>query len=515
MNPSDKQAIPVRPEQVDSSTPFPQFLETFKTTLENVFRVREDVDQLSLNRGLPPYVLRDVMACSPFSTFIPTEYGGRGGNLQEGIALVEAASYESLSLALVFGINWALFIQPVAKYGQETTRAALLTDFVQHRKMGGLMITEPDYGSDALHMQSSWREQDGQYHLQGVKHWAGLTGWADYWLLTARQLNPPKGLGRDIDFFICDANAYGQQVVVEERFNNLGLYMIPYGRNRIDVTIPATHRLVPKSTGIKMMLDTLHRSRMQFPAMAIGFLTRILHEASVHCRDRMVGGKSLFSYDQVQARLAKIQSALTICSAMCLHSSERAGLENNLATHGLEANTIKGCITDLMQEASQSLLQLVGAKGYRLDHFAGRAVVDSRPFQIFEGSNDILYAQISEALIKQMKVACETNLFRYLKGFDLTRRASGQLKTLVEFEIDMSMSQRKLVAFGEVISRIVALDLVLKLGEKGFDKGLIHGSLANLKQEIAILLTGYSFKNCTERIDPDQAYSSWRNFCGS
>ncbi len=515
MNPPDKQPVPVRPEQVDSSTPFPQFLETFKATLENVFRVREDLDPLSVNRGLPPYVLRDVMACSPFSTFIPTEYGGRGGNLQEGIALVEAASYESLSLALIFGINWALFIQPVAKYGQTATRAALLTDFVQHRKMGGLMITEPDYGSDALHMQSSWREEDGQYHLQGVKHWAGLTGWADYWLLTARQSNPNKGLARDIDFFICDANAPSQQIVVEERFNNLGLYMIPYGRNRIDVTIPATHRLLPKSTGIKMMLDILHRSRMQFPSMAIGFLTRILDEAYAHCRDRMVGGKSLLSYDQVQARLAKIQSAFTICSAMCLHSSERAGLENDLATHGLEANAIKTCITDLMQEASQSLLQLVGAKGYRLDHFAGRAVVDSRPFQIFEGSNDILYAQISEGLIKQMKGAGELNLCRYLQSFDLTRRASGLLKALVEFEIDTSMSQRKFVQFGEVISRIVAMDLVLKLGERGFDQRLIHGSLVNLKQEIATLLTGYALENCTERIDPDQVHSSWRNFCKS
>ena len=50
------------------------------------------------------------MACSPLSTFIPTEYGGRGGKLDEGVAIVEAASYESLALALVFGINWALFI---------------------------------------------------------------------------------------------------------------------------------------------------------------------------------------------------------------------------------------------------------------------------------------------------------------------------------------------------------------------------------------------------------------------
>ena len=505
---------PVKAEQIDSSTPFPEFLQSFQSSLKQVFRVREDADNLATTRGLPPYVLRDIMATSPFSTFVPTDYGGRGGHLHEGIALVEAASYESLALALVFGINWALFIQPVSKYGQDDARKAVLADFVQNRKMGGLMITEPGYGSDALHMQSSWTEQGDYCRLQGTKHWAGLTGWADYWLLTARRASESKGLGRDIDFFICDANAPGQHIVVEEKFNNLGLYMIPYGRNVIDISIPATHRLIPHSTGVKMMLDLLHRSRMQFPAMAIGFLRRILEDATNHCRDRLVGGKSLLDYDMVQARLAKIQSAFTICSAMCVNTSERAGLEHNLATEGFEANAIKTCITDLMQESSQSYLQLVGAKGYRLDHFAGRAVVDSRPFQIFEGSNDILYIQITEALIKQMKVAKEKNLFTYLSTFNLTQRASSRLKAQLDFEMNPALSQRKLAKMGQVISRIVVMDLVIKLGERGFDKELIKSSVTNLTQDIESKLASYAFDNLTEKIDPDQGQPSWRDFCG-
>jgi len=210
-----------------ATVPFDEFLTTFKTRMHNVFHEREDMNRLSTGRGLPPYVLREVMACNPLSVFIPAEYGGRGPKPQEGIAVIEAASYESLALALIFGINWALFLQPVAKYGQEEAKQSVFDGVLDERKMGGLMITEPDYGSDALHMQTSWSEQDGLCHLRGTKHWAGLTGWADYWLLTARKSGGPRGLARDIDFFICDANAPGQHVVVEERYNNLGLYMIP------------------------------------------------------------------------------------------------------------------------------------------------------------------------------------------------------------------------------------------------------------------------------------------------
>jgi len=512
MLPVESQHNPLRPEQVNSSTAFPRFLQTFKSTLDNVFHVREDINQLSINRGLPPYVLRDIMACSPFSTFIPVEFGGRGGLLPESLAVVESAAYESLALGLIFGINWALFIQPVTKYGQPAPRQTVLTDFVRNRKMGGLMITEPDYGSDALHMQSFWTEKDGLCRLRGIKHWAGLTGWADYWLLTARQQNANKGLSRDIDFFICDANEPEQRVIVEEKFHNLGLYMIPYGRNLIDVDIPATQRLVPHSTGVKMMLDLLHRSRMQFPSMAMGFLTRILDEATSHCRDRLVGGKNLLSYDQVQARLSRIQSAFTICSAMCVNTCARAGLNNDLAAHGLEANAVKTCITDLMQDAAQSLLQLVGAKGYKLDHFAGRAVVDSRPFQIFEGSNDILYVQIAESLLKQMKVSREANLYRFLNSFELTRRASLRLKDRLDFVLNEQLPQRKLLELGLVVSRIVAMELVMELDDRGFDKSMIDASVTNLEQEITGHLANYSFEIRTIPITADREHPSWRDF---
>ena len=222
-----------------------------------------------------------------------------------------------------------------------------------------------------------------------------------------------------------------QRIVVEEYFENLGLYMIPYGLNRINVKVPKLHRLQPRTSGIHMMLDLLHRSRILFPGMGLGFIKRMMDEAILHCQNRLVGNKSLLNYDQVQHRLARLQADFTICSALCVVSSELADIGNDLVPYGIEANIIKSVTADLMQESSQSLLQLVGAKGYRLNHLAGRAVVDSRPFQIFEGSNDILYTQISESVLKLMKNAKETNFFKFLTGYSLTLRSADHPQVLL------------------------------------------------------------------------------------
>lgn len=494
------------------SMPFGLFLENLKAKMHHVFHVRSDIDQMAVKRGMPPFVMREIMSLNPLAIGIPVEFGGRGCKMEENIALLAAASYESLALSLTFGINSALFLQPVGKYGQYEAKSAVFDRFLNEQNMGGLMITEPSHGSDALNMRTSYTEKNGNYYLKGTKHWAGLTGWAEFWLLTARERGESGDLKRDIDFFICDVNSPGQQIVVEEFYENLGLYQIPYGRNRINVEIPAIQKLVPETTGVKMMLDLLHRSRMQFPGMAMGFVQRLLDESIAHINQRHIGGKTLYTYDQVQQRLSKIQASYTICSAMCVNSAEKAGVENDLSPHGLEANSVKSVVTDLMQEAAQSATQLVGAQAYKLNHIAGRSITDSRPFQIFEGSNDILYTQISDSLMKMMKKTKESNLFKFLKSFDLTSKSAASLKELFDFELNTNLSQRKMVELGQVIGRVVSFEMVINLGEKGFRNDLINNGLNMLKQEIVSMMSNFNFKNETNLVEDYQDNSSWLNF---
>jgi hypothetical protein len=278
------------------------------------------------------------------------------------------------------------------------------------------------------------------------------------------------------------------------------------------VKVPEAHKLQPHTTGVKMMLDLLHRSRMHFPGLGMGFIQRMLDEAIDHCKQRFVGGKSLFGYDQVQERLSKLQASYTVCSAMCANSSDRAGIENDLSLHGIEANAVKSVITDLMHDAAQSVLQLVGAKAYKLNHIAGRGTVDSRPFQIFEGSNDILYAQISEGLLKLMKRTKENNLFRFFKSFSLTSLAADSVKGQMNFNIDFQMPQRKLVEMGKIIGRVISLNQVLDVAGKGFRKDLAEGGKTMLEQEISNLISSFSFKNNTRVVEEYEENSSWLNF---
>ncbi|MEM1259810.1 MAG: acyl-CoA dehydrogenase family protein [Bacteroidota bacterium] len=491
---------------------FSAYIKKFQETLRTVFHERYDIDEFSKERGLPPVVLRDIMADAPLAVSIPNEYGGRGVHVKECLDVLAAASYESLPLSLTFGINIALFLEPVAKYANEEVKSGIFKRFLEQQNMGGLMITEPDYGSDALNMQTYNEKSGDTYKLNGTKHWQGLTGMADYWLITSRAKREDGRLNRDIDFFICDVTQPNQKIIVEEYYDNIGLYMIPYGKNKIDIEIPAAYKMEPKTSGVKMLLDTLHRSRMQFPGMAVGFIKRMLDECLRHCNQRIVAGKKLIALDQIQYQISRVQSAFTLASAMCFRSSSTSGIDSDLANQGIEANTMKALVTDLMQEAAQTVTQLLGSKGYIMESIGGRGIMDSRAFQIFEGSNEMLYTQITEYVGKLMKMKKEFNVYEFLKDFHLTDKACDYFKKELNFDFTSGLNQRKLIDLGRVLSRIISFNYVLDMSEAGFRKDLVDSCAEILKLEVSQFINVFHSHNTVIPIEAYHERGGWQQF---
>ena len=114
-------------------------------------------------------------------------YGGKGMEPRRILSILEACSYESLEYSLVMGINGALFLEPLVKYGSHEIKSQVFSSFLNNKSMGGLMITEPDFGTSALGMETNFEESPGGFRIRGEKHWAGLSGSADFWLITARK----------------------------------------------------------------------------------------------------------------------------------------------------------------------------------------------------------------------------------------------------------------------------------------------------------------------------------------
>ena len=240
------------------------------------------------------------------------------------------------------------------------------------------------------------------------------------------------------------------------------LTAIPYGVTRFDVAVPPEHKLCGPDTNIRVLYDILNRSRISISAIASGASRRLLEEAVGWASKRVCFGKALLAYEQVQHRLAGIQAVSTICSSANSFAGSLLDAHEPLEPfiEMLAANIVKVTTSDLLQMSAQSAVQLFGGQGFRKDHYVGKAFVDSRPFQIFEGSNDVLYEAIAAQLIGEARKLGIGTL-----GETLAKHPALPLTTLPDDSCrDLSMqlddSQVDRVLFGKIISRYAMIGIV-------------------------------------------------------
>ncbi|MEA2068779.1 MAG: acyl-CoA dehydrogenase family protein, partial [Verrucomicrobiota bacterium] len=122
----------------------------------------------------------------------------------------------------------------------------------------------------------------------------------------------------------------------------------------------------------------------------------------------------------------------------------------------LLANASKVVSSDGLQAAADSAVQVFASAAYKRNHVVGRAFTDSRPFQIFEGSNDVLHENTYEVLASRYggvnTEVVGTELERY--GLKLSDDVPMAVRdTLVR---DGGLSQRQKVQYGKIISWMLA-----------------------------------------------------------
>jgi alkylation response protein AidB-like acyl-CoA dehydrogenase len=395
-----------------------------------------------------------------FRVFIKPECGGVYDRYSTCLSLISTAAYHSLELSLLLGITSSLFVLPVGRYASPAVRQRVLADFQQRRLLAGMMMTEPEFGTNIMGIETRFLAEGSHYLLRGAKHWAGLSGNAEYWLVSARKERDNGALGRDIDFFIVRSDQPGFDF--QQSYPAAGLNSISYGLTRFDVAVPAEFKLCGPDTNIRVLYDILNRSRISISAIASGASRRLLEEAVAWASKRVVFGKPLLAYEQVQYRLAAIQAVNTICSSTCSFVASLLDAYEPLDPfiEMLAANVVKVTTSDLLQLSAQSAVQLYGGQGFRKDHYVGKAFVDSRPFQIFEGSNDVLYEAIAAQLIGEArKLGFSTLGDTFARHPDLPMPNLPD-DTYRQLSMQLNDSQVDRILSGKLISRYATLGIV-------------------------------------------------------
>src|SRR5256885_12867992 len=133
-----------------------------------------------------------ALGLSP-AAFLPEEYGGQGLDFLTELILNEELSWGCAGIAVCIQ-SMGLAIAGIRSSGTEEQKKRWLPEFTNPDRLvlGGLGLTEPDSGSDALSMKTRATRVKDSYVLNGTKQFCTNGGIADFHVIYANT-DPSKG----------------------------------------------------------------------------------------------------------------------------------------------------------------------------------------------------------------------------------------------------------------------------------------------------------------------------------
>src|SRR5207247_7721097 len=129
---------------------------------------------------------------------VPEEYEGYAtGGESDYIGMVvatEELSRGSLGIGVALVTSPEILTRAIVAGGTEEQKRAWLPRIASGELMVGIMVTEPDYGSDVAGVKVTATPTDNGWLVNGVKTWATFAGRANVLMLLART-NPDASLG--------------------------------------------------------------------------------------------------------------------------------------------------------------------------------------------------------------------------------------------------------------------------------------------------------------------------------
>jgi acyl-CoA dehydrogenase family protein 9 len=337
-------------------------------------------------------VIRELGERKLTGLFIDEQYGGLGLSQSGYCRVMEEFGRVDGTLSVVMGVHQSIGSKPLFLYGTDDQKARWLPDLAAGRKLAAFVLTEPNVGSDAFHLET-WaeRQPDGSWLLNGEKRWIG-NGDGDVLTVFAQS---------DLGHVALIVEKGMDGLSTGPRFETLGLKANHLQRVHFNnVRVPAENLLGEPGDGFRIAMNTLNNGRMSMGTAISGGMKQFLHLSLEHTTTRHQFGRPLIDFELVEDKLAWMNTQIYGLEST---SYLTTGLvDRGVADFALESAMTKVRASDTGWYALNRAVQVHGGEAYMADHPLSKALRDFRIFPIFEGSNDVMRAYVALNGIKAL-----------------------------------------------------------------------------------------------------------------
>ena len=321
------------------------------------------------------------------------EYGGAGMGALAATIVMEEFGKACPGLTLSFLAHSMLCVNNIESNASDEHKAKYLPKLITGEHIGCMGMSEPEYGSDAVGIQTRAKRDGDDYIINGTKMWITNAQYSDIAYVYTRTGEERKNLST----FLLEKDK--SHFEVGKPIHKMGMRGSPTGELIFDnVRVPAAQRVGEEGSSIYHMMKNLEIERLTISGISLGIAQACVDQCIKYANERQQFGKNIGEYQLIQKMIAEMATETEMMRNFLYNLCHRYDQgEKGPVTAAMAKLQIPKMATKIALDA----IQLHGGYGYSREFPVERLMRDNKLNEIGAGTNEVMIMIIAKNLLSQ------------------------------------------------------------------------------------------------------------------
>jgi butyryl-CoA dehydrogenase len=349
--------------------------------------------QIDETHCIPDALIRKIGDMGLFGCFVPEAYSGAGMDILSYAIVIEEVSKGCGSCGIVISAHSSLACDIILRFGSDEQKQLFLPDLAAGNKIGCLLLTEPQAGSDVSGIATRYRRDGDAYLISGTKIFVTNGGYRGTGIVCAT--HDPTAKHKGLSAFIVDLASPGVEILKhEQKLGIRGTYTTSFAFD--NVRVPAENLIGGEGLGFKIVMEGLNGGRIGVASQALGIAEAAFERALAYSKERTQFGTRIGSLQAIQFKLADMFTRIETSKLLTYRA---AWLKGHHKPYTMESAMCKMHASETAAFVTDEAIQIHGGYGYIAEYEVERMYRDARVTRIYEGTSEVQRLIIAKALL--------------------------------------------------------------------------------------------------------------------
>ena len=323
------------------------------------------------------------------------KYGGAGMGATAATIVMEEFGKACAGSTLSYLAHSILCVNNIQNNGSEEQKMKYLPKLITGEYIGCMGMSEPEYGSDAVGIQTKAKKDGEGYVINGTKMWITNAQYADVAYVYTRTGEEKKNLST----FIIEKGTPGFSV--GKPIHKMGMRSSPTGELVFENARVGKSQLVGREgDSVYHMMKNLDIERITISGISLGIAQACVDQCVKYAQERKQFGKHIGNFQLIQKMIAEMATETEMMRAFLYSIAKQ--YDNGVQGPSVAA-MVKLALPKMATKIALDAIQLHGGYGYSREFPLERMMRDNKLNEIGAGTNEVMIMIIAKNLLKDMR----------------------------------------------------------------------------------------------------------------